>query len=121
MSVIVTDEGFGPDDAGEMIDLSTDSDLASLPDLGSVPAIRIVIPSFSDGRGFTLASDLRRRGFSGRLRAAGHVLADQFAMARRCGFDEVEISDQLAARQPQDQWLACADWRQCDYRAMLRG
>ena len=60
-------------------------------------------------------------GYQGRLRARGHVLADQYAMARRCGFDEVEIDAGLAERQPQDQWLFRADWRSHDYQARLRG
>ncbi len=60
-------------------------------------------------------------GYDGRLRARGHVLADQYAMARRSGFDEVEISDDLAARQPEDQWLARAGWKEHDYQARLRG
>jgi uncharacterized protein (DUF934 family) len=34
------------------------------------------------------------------VRAAGHVLADQYAMARRVGFDEVEIDDDLARASP---------------------
>jgi hypothetical protein len=42
-------------------------------------------------------------------------------MARRSGFDEVEISDDLAARQPEDQWLFRADWQGHDYQSRLRG
>ena len=80
----------------------------------------ITFPAFSDGRGFTLARRLRVMGYSGRLRAQGHVIADQYAMARRCGFDEVEISADLAARQPEDQWQFRADWRTHDYQARLR-
>jgi len=55
------------------------------------------------------------------LRAAGHVIADQYAMARRAGFDEVAISDDLAARQDEAQWLARADWQAGDYQTRLRG
>ncbi|MFI0395369.1 DUF934 domain-containing protein [Paracoccus jiaweipingae] len=129
MSVIVTDTGFAPDDwqlgwgsDGAGVDLAADTDPDALdPALMQAPAIRIPFAAFSDGRGFTLARSLRRAGYAGRLRAAGHVLADQYAMARRTGFDEVEISADLAARQPQDQWLARADWRAHDYQARLRG
>jgi uncharacterized protein (DUF934 family) len=78
-------------------------------------------PSFADGRGFTIARILRLKGYTGRLRAKGHVLADQYAMARRSGFDEVEIDAELAARQPEDQWLARANWQDHDYQARLRG
>lgn len=133
MSVIVTDAGFLTDDwldgfaapydavPGEGLDLGPDVDPATLRDrLGDFPIIRIAFPGFADGRGFTIARRLRLMGYTGRLRAHGHVLADQYAMARRSGFDEVEISDDLAARQPEDQWRLRADWRRHDYQARLR-
>ena len=59
-------------------------------------------------------------GYLGRLRAKGHVIADQYAMARRSGFDEVEISTDLAARQPENQWLRRATWQAHNYQARLR-
>ncbi|MEL7114402.1 MAG: DUF934 domain-containing protein [Pseudomonadota bacterium] len=103
MSVIVTDTGFGPDDwTAEILDLTSDSEPSH--DMLEAPLIRVDFPSFADGRGFTIAQRLRLMGYKGRLRASGHVLADQYAMARRVGFDEVEISDDLAARQPQAHW-----------------
>ena len=138
MSVIVNDTGFAPDDwTAKFVDLdglaANDSDAVAL-DLASdaephsvatainqIAMIRIDFPSFADGRGFTIAAQLRRMGFTGRLRARGHVIADQYAMARRSGFDEVEISDDLAARQPEPQWLARADWQANDYLARMRG
>jgi uncharacterized protein (DUF934 family) len=85
-----------------------------------VGLIRVRFPAFSDGRGFSHARDLRSFGYAGRLRAVGHVLADQYAMARRVGFDEVEIDESLGARQPEDQWLARANWRDNWYQARLR-
>ena len=48
---------------------------------------------------------LRTMGYGGRLRAAGPLLADQYAMARRAGFDEVEVAPEIALRQPEAQWL----------------
>ena len=136
MSVIVTDTGFSTDDwtgsfigyadaaandCDYAIDLPSDTAPAALTGLTNAPMIRIDFPSSADGRGFTLAAILRRAGYKGRLRARGHVLADQYAMARRSGFDEVEIDDALAARQPEDQWLARADWQNHNYQARLRG
>ncbi|MDD7970551.1 DUF934 domain-containing protein [Roseinatronobacter alkalisoli] len=122
MTIIVTDTGFGPETfTGTWADLAPDaSDDALHEALAQNSAIRVQFPAFSDGRGFTLAARLRRMGFSGRLRAQGHVIADQYAMARRSGFDEVEISAELATRQPESQWLARADWRANDYRRKLR-
>ena len=139
MSVIVTDEGFQSDDwahgfapIGQLpanddaaalgVDLASDSDVLDLDGrLAEIDLIRIDFPSFADGRGFSLARNLRRMGFAGRLRAKGHVIADQYAMARRSGFDEVEIDADLAERQPEDQWLRRADWNAHDYQARLRG
>ena len=132
MTIIVTDEGFAPDTwtkdftaLGEAandvaaLDVPADADPDTLPLTPEI--IRIDFPSFADGRGFTLARMLRLRGYEGRLRARGHVIADQYAMARRSGFDEVEISQALAARQPEDQWQFRAKWQAHDYQSRLRG
>lgn len=124
-TVIVTDRGFAPDDwtgaAAEMAELAPGDDPRALAGrLDALRLVRIAFPGFADGRGFTLARQLRAMGYAGRMRAVGHVLADQYAMARRAGFDEVEIDAALAARQPEDQWLARADWRAHDYQSRLR-
>ncbi|MEQ3626807.1 MAG: DUF934 domain-containing protein [Celeribacter sp.] len=139
MSVIVTDTGFSSEDwthefhsvealeqevgtPAFALDLASDTDPATLEGrLDGVDLIRVDFPSSADGRGFTIARALRRMGFAGRLRAKGHVIADQYAMARRCGFDEVEIDDSLASRQPEPQWLFRADWQAHDYQSRLRG
>ncbi|MDX2100990.1 MAG: DUF934 domain-containing protein [Alphaproteobacteria bacterium] len=76
------------------------------PLLPHLALIAIDFPSFADGRGFSLAHHLRRDGFQGRLRAVGPVIADQFAYARACGFDEVEPTDAVLARQPVEVWMA---------------
>ncbi len=55
--------------------------------------------AFRDGRGFSLGSILRERGWAGRLVAAGHVLPDQARHLMRSGFDAVErpVGDDPAA------------------------
>ena len=136
MTIVMRDEGFTGDDwtgrfapLGEAegvdvlgIDLDPCEDLAALaPHLGRIALIRVRFGAFNDGRGFTVARRLRAMGYTGRLRAAGPILADQYAMARRAGFDEVEVAPQIAACQPEDQWLARADWRAGDHQARLRG
>lgn len=133
MSVIVTDTGFAADDwtgpiaelenvdNATAVDLASDADTSVLAEhLNRLQLIRIDFPSFADGRGFTLARELRLMGYQGRLRAKGHVISDQYAMARRTGFDEVEISADLAARQPEGEWKFRADWRANDYQNRLR-
>lgn len=133
MTQLITDQGFVTDDwATGYAPLGTDQDVIAVnvpadarPDDIPLPnglqMIRVDFPQSADGRGFTLARQLRLRGYTGRLRACGYVIADQYAMARRSGFDEVEIPDDLAARQPQHQWLARANWRDHDYQSRLRG
>ena len=138
MSIIVTDNGFNADDwvhgftpldqlaantSGPVVtvDLASDADPSDLSDrLDDIDMIRVDFPSFADGRGFTIARRLRLMGYHGRLRAKGHVIADQYAMARRSGFDEVEIDADLARRQPEGQWKARANWRAHDYQSRLR-
>ena len=133
MTVIVTDTGFGTDDlttsfvslgeaanAVAALDVPSDAELSDLDAHLNAEVIRVDFPSSADGRGFTIARQLRLKGFTGRLRARGHVLADQYAMARRSGFDEVEIDAALAERQPEDQWLFRANWQEHDYQNRLR-
>ena len=134
MSVIVTDAGFAGEDwnapivalaefaaGGNAVDLAnTDDPHALVPNFTTLRLIRIAFPAFGDGRAFTLARRLRTLGYAGRLRALGPVLADQYAMLRRTGFDEAEIPDEIAARQPADQWVARADWKSHYYQARLR-
>lgn len=67
--------------------------------------IAVPFEAFSDGRGFSLARRLRAAGYGGRLRATGAVIPDQYAYARAAGFDEVAISEERAARQPEADWL----------------
>jgi len=122
--ILVTDDGFAPAmPAGNATALlGPDDDPATLADrLPELDLIHVAFPKFSDGRGFTHARTLRRMGYAGRLHAVGHIIADQYAMARRSGFDAVEIDADLARRQPEDQWRARADWRAHDHQARLRG
>ena len=133
MTLRVTDQGFSPaplqvatplltatsEDQVLLLANSDDPALA-VPFFTHVTEIKITFPSFSDGRGFTLARLLRNLGYEGRLIAKGHVLADQYAMARRVGFDGVDIASDLAARQSQSQWLGRANWEENHYQARLR-
>ena len=133
MTQLINDTGFVTDDwthgfcaAGaandcRALDLAPDADPQKIDLNTTLEMIRIDFPSSADGRGFTIARALRLRGFTGRLRARGHILADQYAMARRAGFDEVEVNDDVAARQPAAQWQYRADWKAHDYQSRLRG
>jgi uncharacterized protein (DUF934 family) len=133
MSVIVTDTGFAPATQREVVALAdltdqTAVDLAQTDDpqalvgrLDQLSLIRVAFPAFNDGRAFTIARRLRMLGYTGQLLALGPVIADQYAMLRRVGFDGAEIPDDLAARQPAEQWqFRATDWREHHYQARLR-
>jgi uncharacterized protein (DUF934 family) len=66
--------------------------LASISDINSLPVIAINFPRFVDGRGFSLATQLRtRHQYRNELRAIGDVLRDQLYFMKRCGFDAFAI------------------------------
>jgi uncharacterized protein (DUF934 family) len=57
-------------------------------DLASLTLIAVNFPKFTDGRGFSIAYNLRTRlGYKGELRAIGDVLRDQLFSMSRVGFD----------------------------------
>jgi uncharacterized protein (DUF934 family) len=133
MTVVVTDAGFAPAPEraplalanltlkDHRVDLANTDDPAILEgQLDRLILIRIAFPAFNDGRAFTVARRLRMMGYTGQLLALGPVIADQYAMLRRVGFDGAEIPDDLAARQPEAQWQFRADWPEHDYLARLR-
>nr|WP_323776765.1 DUF934 domain-containing protein [Amylibacter sp.] len=139
-TVLIQDSGFVQDDwDGPLLDWDVTTQGGAEPKRGygldvpntvtaeqlkpyfdTVGMIRVFFPNSHDGRGFTIARTARLLGYTGRLRAFGHVIADQYAMARRVGFDEVEIDQTLAARQPEPQWLARADWQHHSYLNRLQ-
>ena len=61
------------------------------PDIGHFDMIALEFPVFRDGRAYSCARLLRRRGFAGELRAVGDVLLDQLHYMQRVGFDAFEI------------------------------
>ncbi len=68
--------------------------------------VALVFPSFSDGRGFSVAKRLRQAGYEGTLRAVGPLLPDQCHFAERVGFDELEIPDEMALRTGPEHYAA---------------
>ncbi|MDQ3364160.1 MAG: DUF934 domain-containing protein [Myxococcota bacterium] len=65
---------------------------ADIPDPTRLALIAIEFPRFTEGRGFSIARQLRERhGYRGELRAVGWVLHDRLAYLERCGFDAFEL------------------------------
>ncbi len=96
-----------PEETPLGVELEVTAEPADLvPWFGRLSLIVIPFATSADGRGFSLARQLRQLGYPGRIRAKGHVLVDQFRAALRVGIDEVEISDEQAVRMPESQWLS---------------
>jgi uncharacterized protein (DUF934 family) len=67
-------------------------------DLAGLELLAITFPKFSDGRAFSQARLLREaHGFTGEIRATGHILRDQLNFLRRSGVDAVEVSKDAEA------------------------
>ena len=122
MDVIVTDNGFSTDtwSAETTLSISSETVPESLTLPNDIQRVVITFPNFADGRGFTLARLLRLRGYSGALRAKGPIISDQYAMARRSGFDEIAISQAQAVRQPEHDWLFRSNWTAHSYQSRLQ-
>lgn len=65
-------------------------------DIGAEPnrfaLIAIDFPKFADGRGYSIAYNLRTRlGYTGELRAMGDVLRDQLFYMQRVGFNSFAV------------------------------
>jgi uncharacterized protein (DUF934 family) len=94
--------GYAPiaawlDGGGFLVLEPTDDPVALADKLGAADRIAVHFPKFADGRGYSIATLLRKRiGFTGELRAVGDVLCDQLFYMSRVGFDA------LALREDQD-------------------
>lgn len=63
-------------------------------DLGRFKLIAVDFPKFADGRGYSIAYNLRARlGYTGELRAIGDVLRDQLFLMQRVGFDAFAVRE----------------------------
>lgn len=63
-------------------------------DLGRFQVVAVDFPKFADGRGYSLAYNLRARiGYTGELRAIGDVLRDQLFLMQRVGFDAFAVRE----------------------------
>lgn len=78
--------GAGP----EVVRLANDQDVEGLP-LDGPQVIELDFPKFTDGRAYSQAWALRRRGFGGEIRAVGAVLVDQLLLMQRTGFSSAVL------------------------------
>jgi uncharacterized protein (DUF934 family) len=63
-------------------------------DVARFKVIAVDFPKFADGRGYSIAYNLRARlGYTGELRAIGDVLRDQLFYMQRVGFDAFAVRE----------------------------
>ena len=80
-----------PTDASH-VRVANDAEVHSLP-LQDIVCIALDFPKFTDGRAFSQAHVLRRRGFVGDIRATGDVLIDQLLQLQRRGFSSAVLRE----------------------------
>ncbi len=59
----------------------------------------LAFPSFTDGRAYSIARQLRLDGYRGELRAEGDVLPDQLQFMIQVGFDSFAVGDRFTESQ----------------------
>jgi uncharacterized protein (DUF934 family) len=90
----VRDELLGRADSIGILLRPEDDPAAIAADLQHVDLIAVHFPSFTDGRGYSIARLLRERyGWRGELRATGDIQRDQLLFLERCGFDALELRE----------------------------
>lgn len=87
-------------------------------DLDNIALVALEFPAYRNGRAYSYARLLRERyGFKGELRAVGNVLRDQFQFMIRCGFDALEVADNITP----DIFAECAGFFTAFYQPAADG
>jgi len=106
-----------PDDVATVLEPTADDRVLAAAAGGNAGPIAISFPTFTDGRGFSLARLLRERhGFKGEIRAIGHLIPDHGQFLLRSGFDTAEITEPDAA----DVWKASLERIGRNYQPAVR-
>ncbi len=90
---VVTESAPSPEH--EVLRLEPTDDPASVADqFDHVARVEVNFPKFGDGRGFSIGRLLRERyGYTGELRAVGHITRDHLFFMESVGFDAFELRD----------------------------
>jgi len=104
-------DAFLAGNAGTSVRLAADVDLELLaPRLSGIASIEVEFPGYADGRGFSIARQLRGRcAYKGELIAVGPLIPDQYVYALQCGFDAVRVDPETYARQKPEEWREAMD------------
>ena len=66
--------------------------------------VRLKVDGFADGRGLSVARQLRLEGFDGVIEIIGNLLPDQLPMAVASGIDSILITAEHGKRCEEGQW-----------------
>ena len=104
-------ESFLNSNRGDAVRLPNDVDLETIKlRLPNVKTIIVEFPNFADGRGFSIARELRKKyGYKSLLIAEGPLIPDQYAFALQCGFDAVKVDEGTFSRQSESDWFNAMD------------
>ena len=89
---IIPAGAVAPEENVRVLALANDADVQEVA-LEGVDRIELDFPKFTDGRAFSQARLLRRRGFDGDIRATGDVLVDQLVQMWRTGFSSAVLKE----------------------------
>lgn len=90
LRILTAQEYAGMDTGPNVLRLANDSDVEALA-FEDARVIELDFPRFTDGRAYSQAHALRRRGFGGEIRAVGAVLIDQLVLMQRSGFSSAVL------------------------------
>lgn len=93
------------------IELLGDTDTSDLDaSVYDAPELIVSFPTSADGRGFSLAAELREgNAFTGNLYATGELNPDQLSLSFQCGFDGVIVSESQWDRYGESSWVQAMD------------
>ena len=92
LRILTASEYAALDTEPEVLRMANDRDAEDVA-FDRVRVIELEFPAFTDGRAYSQAWALRRRGFTGEIRAVGAVLIDQLLLMQRSGFSSAVLRD----------------------------
>ena len=107
VDTVVTENGFYDDNwlNKDVLVLQGDDDPDdALIHAQSYKKIIITFTNGHDGRGFSLARQLRDAGYSGHIRAKGPLVPDQWRHLRQTGFNDLVLTPDQMTKMPPQSW-----------------
>ena len=92
IEIIAADAVLARSAGQNVLQIPNDADARTV-DIAGADIIELNFPRFTDGRAYSQAVLLRRRGFTGEIRATGDVLIDQLVAMQRTGFTSAVLRE----------------------------